>query len=124
MFLGDGGAYLISFIVGIILIRFFNDNPLLSPYYIAALLWYPAYENLFSIIRKKIFKKSPSAPDNEHLHQFVYLYLNKSLNISKNLSNPLSGILICLYNLFYLKVDIYFHFSLFFLLIYFLLNSL
>ena len=101
MFLGDGGSYLISFVAGIILIKFSSDNYLVSPYYIMALLWYPAYENLFSIIRKKILKKSPSTPDNEHLHQLIFLYLNKSFNVDKNLSNLFSGILICLYNLFY-----------------------
>ena len=101
IYLGDGGAYLISFVIGVTLIRFSNENYLVSPYYIVALLWYPAYENLFSIIRKKILKKTPSTPDNEHLHQFIYLYLDKSFNIDKNLSNSLSGILICLYNLFY-----------------------
>ena len=110
MFLGDGGAYLISFVAGITLIEFYNNNPLLSPYYIIALLWYPAYENLFSIVRKKILKKNPSTPDNEHLHQLIFLYLNKSFNISKNLSNPLSGIIICLYNLlfFFIIFDWYF----------------
>ena len=66
-----------------------------------ALLWYPAYENLFSIVRKKILKKPPSTPDNEHLHQLIFLYLNKSFNIDKNLSNLLSSILICLYHLLY-----------------------
>ena len=101
IYLGDGGAYLISFVAGVTLIKFSNDNYLVSPYYIVALLWYPAYENLFSIIRKKILKKPPSTPDNEHLHQLIYLYLNKSFNINKNLSNPLSGLLVCLYNLFY-----------------------
>ena len=101
IYLGDGGAYLISFVAGVTLIKFSNDNYLVSPYYIVALLWYPAYENLFSIIRKKILKKPPSLPDNEHLHQLIYLYLDKSFNIDKNFSNTLSGILICLYNLFY-----------------------
>ena len=101
IYLGDGGAYLISFIAGVTLIKFSNDNYLVSPYYIVALLWYPAYENLFSIIRKKISKKTPSTPDNEHLHQLIYLYLDRSFNINKNFSNTLSGILICLYNLFY-----------------------
>ncbi len=101
IYLGDGGAYLISFAIGVTLIKFSNDNYLVSPYYIVALLWYPAYENLFSIIRKKILKKTPSTPDNEHLHQFIYLYLDKLFNINKNFSNTLSGILICLYNLFY-----------------------
>ena len=101
IYLGDGGAYLISFVAGVTLIKFSNDNYLVSPYYIVALLWYPAYENLFSIIRKKISKKTPSTPDNEHLHQLIYLYLDRSFNINKNFSNTLSGILICLYNLFY-----------------------
>jgi len=101
IYLGDGGAYLVSFVAGVTLIKFSNDNYLVSPYYIVALLWYPAYENLFSIIRKKILKKTPSTPDNEHLHQLIYLYLDKSFNINKNFSNTLSGILICLYNLFY-----------------------
>ncbi len=101
IYLGDGGAYLISFVVGVILIKFSNDNYIVSPYYIVALLWYPAYENLFSIIRKKTSKKSPSIPDNEHLHQFIYLYLDRLFNINKNFSSTLSGILICLYNLFY-----------------------
>jgi len=101
IYLGDGGAYLISFVAGVTLIKFSNDNYIVSPYYIVALLWYPAYENLFSIIRKKISKKTPSTPDNEHLHQFIYLYLDRSFNINKNFSNTLSGILICLYNLFY-----------------------
>ena len=111
MFLGDGGSYLISFVAGVILIKFSNDNYLVSPYYIMALLWYPAYENLFSIIRKKILKKSPSTPDNEHLHQLIFLYLNKSFNIDQNLSNLLSGILICLYNLLYFLIifDSYFY---------------
>jgi UDP-N-acetylmuramyl pentapeptide phosphotransferase/UDP-N-acetylglucosamine-1-phosphate transferase len=101
IYLGDGGAYLISFVIGVTLIQFSNDNYLVSPYYIVAILWYPAYENLFSIIRKKILKKLPSEADNEHLHQLIYLYLDKSFNIDKNFSNTLSGILICLYNLFY-----------------------
>ena len=101
IYLGDGGAYLISFVIGVTLIKFSNNNYSVSPYYIVALLWYPAYENLFSIIRKKILKKFPSAPDSEHLHQFIYLYLDRSFNIDKNFSNTLSGILICIYNLFY-----------------------
>ena len=104
MFLGDGGAYLISFVAGVILIKFSNDNYLVSPYYIMALLWYPAYENLFSIVRKKILKKASSTPDNEHLHQLIFLYLNKSFNIDKNISNLFSGILICLYNLLYFLI--------------------
>ena len=100
MFLGDSGSYLISFIAGVTMINFSNNNDLVSPYYIAAILWYPAYENLFSIIRKLIFKKSPSNPDNEHLHQLIYIFLKKNFFFS----NSLTGILICIYNLIYFNL--------------------
>ncbi len=111
MFLGDGGSYLISFVAGTVLIKFSNDNYLVSPYFIMALLWYPAYENLFSIVRKKILNQSPSTPDNKHLHQLIFLYLNKSLKIEKKLSNLLSGVSICLYHLLYFFIifDSYFY---------------
>ena len=54
-YLGDGGTYLLSFIVGYILINLqINQN--VSPYYIALFLWYPAFENLFSISRRVLSK--------------------------------------------------------------------
>ena len=104
MFLGDSGSYLISFIAGVTMINFSNNNDLVSPYYIAAILWYPAYENLFSIIRKLIFKKSPSNPDNEHLHQLIYFFLKKNIKKNNFFSNSLTGILICIYNLIYFNL--------------------
>ena len=104
MFLGDSGSYLISFIAGATMISFSNNNDLVSPYYIVAILWYPAYENLFSIIRKLIFKKSPSNPDNEHLHQLIYIFLKKNIKKNNFFSNSLTGILICIYNLIYFNL--------------------
>ena len=104
MFLGDSGSYLISFIAGVTMINFSNNNDLVSPYYIAAILWYPAYENLFSIIRKLVFKKSPSNPDNEHLHQLIYIFLKKNIKKNNFFSNSLTGILICIYNLIYFNL--------------------
>ena len=72
LYLGDNGAYLLSFFIGIILIDLSNNNESITPYYIANLLWYPAYENLFSIIRKSKNKRSILKPDNKHLHQLIY----------------------------------------------------
>ena len=74
IFLGDSGSYLLAYIVGLSLIDFYNNNPIVSPYYLVCLLWYPAYENLFSIIRKFITKKSPSKADNHHLHHYIYAH--------------------------------------------------
>ena len=42
------------------------------------LLWYPAFENLFSLIRRS-FKKNVSEADKLHLHQLIFRYLNKKI---------------------------------------------
>ena len=122
-YLGDNGSYLISFVIGITLINFSNNNLLVSPYYIIALLWYPAFENLFSILRKIFLKKSPSSPDNDHLHQLIFLYLNKIFKIKKNTSNTMTGVLISLYHLIFLLV-IFENFSHTKILVYFILANI
>ena len=97
LYLGDGGAYLISYFVGVILIKLTFNNELISPYYTVNLLWYPAYEILFSILRKIKNNKSAFKPDNQHFHQILYLKLEKNFK-NKSLSNSLTGILICFYH--------------------------
>ena len=98
LFLGDSGAYLISFVLGYLLITFSNANQLVSPYFIVCLLWYPAYENLFSIIRKISNKNSPTKPDNKHLHQVLFIFIKSKLTYSDNISNTLTGLIINLVN--------------------------
>ena len=98
LLLGDNGSYLLSVFIGLYLIDLANQNILISPYFVMNLLWYPAYETLFSIIRKVLAKKSVLSPDNLHLHQLVYIYLKNKI-IYKNYANSLSGILINIYTL-------------------------
>ena len=95
--LGDGGSYLLSFFTAIYLIQIANDNITISPYFIILLLWYPCFENLFSIIRKIYQKQKISNADNLHLHQLIFLFLKKK-KIS-NINN-LTGVIIVIYNLF------------------------
>ena len=99
LYLGDNGAYLLSFFIAIILVDLSNNIKILSPYYIVNLLWYPAYENLFSIIRKIKSKKSPLKPDNLHLHQLIFLFIKKNFKMKPKVVNTFSGILINLFNL-------------------------
>jgi len=98
LLLGDNGSYLISVFIGICLIDLANNNILISPYFVMNLLWYPAYETLFSIIRKISVKKSALSPDNLHLHHLIYLYI-KSKIFNVNYANSICGVLINIYNL-------------------------
>jgi len=99
LFSGDGGAYLISFIIGIFLINLVGFSEQISPYFVACLLWYPAYENLFSIFRKIILKKSIIKPDNRHLHHLIFLYLKNKIKLKNSLLNSISGISVNIFNM-------------------------
>ncbi len=110
LYLGDNGIYLLSIYAGFNLINLFNNYPLLSPYFIANLLWYPAFEILFSVIRKLNSKFSPMKPDTLHLHQLIFFYYTKKLKFKKNVLNTFTGLTINIYNvlIIYLSsTDIY-----------------
>ena len=99
LFLGDSGAYSLSFFLGFLLIKIYNYNLNISPYFIILLLWYPCFENLFSIIRKIFFKKKdPLEPDTDHLHQKLFVFCKKNLKISNLKSNILSSLIILSFN--------------------------
>ena len=98
LFLVDSGAYSLSFILGFILIKIYNLNLQISPYFIILLLWYPCFENLFSIIRKSSSKLNPLDPDNDHLHQYLFVYLKKKFKFSDLLANNSSSMLINSFN--------------------------
>tara|TARA_B110000003_G_scaffold270797_1_gene303863 strand:+ start:278 stop:1303 length:1026 start_codon:yes stop_codon:yes gene_type:complete len=97
-FLGDSGAYFLSFFTGFILIEIYISNLELSPYFIILLLWYPCFENLFSILRKLIKKRSVLKPDNEHLHQLIFILIKNKFGMRNLYANILSGLLINLFN--------------------------
>ena len=99
LFLGDSGAYSLGFLFGFFLISIYESNRSISPFFIVLLLWYPAFETLFSIIRKFILKRSPIRPDSKHLHQLLFFYIQKKFKYSKSISNNLSSFLIVIYNL-------------------------
>ena len=100
LYIGDSGSYLLGFIYSVLLLNIYHENSYISPYFIILLLWYPCFENLFSIIRKYRFKKSPINPDTKHLHQLIFYFINKKLNSSNLLiNNLLSSFIIIFYNI-------------------------
>ena len=98
LMLGDAGAYILSFFVGYLIIKCHLSNPNISPYFYITLLWYPCFENLFSIIRKLTIKLSPLTPDNNHLHQLIYATLKKKKIKSQLISNNVSSLFISIVN--------------------------
>tara|TARA_B100000401_G_C52635659_1_gene638202 strand:+ start:108 stop:527 length:420 start_codon:yes stop_codon:yes gene_type:complete len=118
--MGDSGSYLLGFLVGYILVRIYIINPSISPYFIALLLWYPAFETFFSIIRKLKTRKSPIKPDNNHFHHLLFLFIEKKLKLKKLKSNNVSSLIIILYNFFIFNIstlNIYFTYYQIFLII-------
>ena len=99
VYLGDGGSYLISLLVGVILIKANQNNMFISPYYVATMLWYPAFENLFSLIRRIYKKSNISYADKLHLHQLIFRYLKTNKTFSAKIINPITALIILLFNL-------------------------
>ena len=90
-YLGDSGSFLLSFVSGCYLITFCNNNLYLlksvSPIFILLLLWYPAFENFFSILRRLINKAHPSNPDNYHLHQLLFIFIKLNFKNKIKINN-------------------------------------
>ncbi|WP_373032809.1 glycosyltransferase family 4 protein [Sulfurovum sp.] len=86
IFLGDGGAYLLGFIVAIIGIFLASKYESVSPWYIFSIFIYPVWEVLFSIMRKLYIGLSPMQPDAYHFHMLVYRQITHS--------NPLTALFI------------------------------
>jgi len=98
-FCGDSGSYVISLITGYYLIELSSLSLIISPYFIACLLWYPAYECLFSMIRKRIKKSKMTGPDNNHLHQLLFIFFKKKMKFENWIVSSLTGVSINTYNL-------------------------
>lgn len=73
IFLGDGGAYFIGFMLGEFTLLLVVRNPAVSTWYAKLLLIYPAFETLFSAYRRIFLRgKSPTLPDGIYLHSLIF----------------------------------------------------
>ncbi len=78
VFLGDGGAYVLGFIVaelGILLSARHAEVSMLAPLLIVV---YPFFETLFSMYRRRFLqRRSMTQPDGIHLHTLIYRRLRR-----------------------------------------------
>ncbi|HEU0199002.1 MAG TPA: glycosyl transferase, partial [Burkholderiaceae bacterium] len=73
IFLGDGGAYFLGFMLGALAILLVVRNPVVSAWFPLLLLAYPLVEVAFSIYRRMVMRgRHPGLPDAVHLHQLLY----------------------------------------------------
>lgn len=88
IFLGDGGAYMLGFVTAVMGIFLAGNHDDVSPWYILAVLIYPVWEVVFSIIRKLGAGRSPLEPDAHHMHMLIYRHITRN--------NPLTSAVIFL----------------------------
>ena len=94
IFMGDGGAYFIGFMMTVIGLMLGNRNEEVSHWFILLLFIYPLYETAFSVYRKKIVRNtSPSQPDGYHLHMMIYkrLVKRKFFKNNKTIQNSMTS---------------------------------
>lgn len=89
IFLGDAGSYFIGLMGGYLIIKIFATNPQLPTWSAVIVLFYPAFEVVFSFFRKILSHKSPFLPDNKHLHLKIFFLLSSSSFNSIRLCNAL-----------------------------------
>ena len=109
LYMGDSGAYLLSVLMGILLINFSSNNALISPYLIIIFFWYPCFELLFSMIRRKIKENKTYKPDTQHLHQLLHNFIKGKFHIiNEKFSHTITSLVINSYNLLIFIISIRF----------------
>ena len=71
LFLGDGGAYLLGFLLAWLSVMLVYRNPQVSPWAPLLACGYPVFETVFTILRRLWCRRHPGHPDSWHLHSLV-----------------------------------------------------
>ena len=71
LFLGDGGAYLLGFMLAWLSVMLVHRNPQVSAWAPLLTCAYPIFETLFTIARRLWCRRHPGRPDSCHLHSLV-----------------------------------------------------
>ena len=71
LFLGDGGAYLLGFLLAWMSVMLVYRNPTVSAWAPFLACGYPVFETLFTILRRLWCRHHPGLPDSRHLHSLI-----------------------------------------------------
>ena len=80
IFLGDGGAYLLGFLIAEMSLLLVLRHPEVSAWFPLLLIIYPVWETVFSIYRRKLVRRrAATSADRLHLHTLLYKRLSYGL---------------------------------------------
>ena len=98
-FLGDGGAYALGALAACSLIFVANTTDV-SAWFLVALIFYPAADLIWSMLRRLVTKRPIFAPDELHLHNLVFHAIRrhtKSIKLANNLTGISIVTIFCLF---------------------------
>jgi UDP-N-acetylmuramyl pentapeptide phosphotransferase/UDP-N-acetylglucosamine-1-phosphate transferase len=73
IFLGDGGAYLLGFLLAELSVLLLARNASVSPMFALLLCAYPIFETIFTMYRRRFVRGvSTAKPDGIHLHTLIH----------------------------------------------------
>lgn len=101
IFLGDGGAYFIGFLIGVCSVLLVKKHPEVSAWFAFMVNLYPVYETFFSIYRKLVLRgRSALSPDGLHFHMLIYrIFIKRLMEIqSPIIRNPLTSVFLWVLN--------------------------
>jgi UDP-GlcNAc:undecaprenyl-phosphate/decaprenyl-phosphate GlcNAc-1-phosphate transferase len=88
IFMGDGGAYLIGFMLAEVAVMMIVRHGAVSAWFVLAVLALPVFETLFSIYRRAFVQKTKiGMPDALHLHTLIYRRITKHWHLPDRVYN-------------------------------------
>jgi UDP-N-acetylmuramyl pentapeptide phosphotransferase/UDP-N-acetylglucosamine-1-phosphate transferase len=73
IFLGDGGAYFLGFMLAELSVLLLARNPAVSPIFPLLLCAYPIFETVFTMYRRRVLRGvGATQPDGIHLHTLIH----------------------------------------------------
>ena len=73
IFLGDGGAYFLGFLLAELSVLLIHRNDAVSPIFPLLLCAYPIFETVFTMYRRRVLRGVATAtPDGIHLHTLIH----------------------------------------------------
>ncbi len=111
IFMGDGGAYLMGFLLAWIAVMLPIRNPHVSVWAPLLVCSYPVIETTFSMFRRLLNKQNAGHPDGGHMHSLIKVNIvnRHASHFPQNVRNSLVSPLCWLYALLPCSLAVVFH---------------